>query len=194
MNVLIATDGSPEATAASRTAMRMLKTGDRRVDLLCVAPKFPRYGLRQEYERRMLSQTTQILERARAAVTDAARLTLMTEIGSPAAIIAGKTEDYDLTVIVPRGQTAGQLGLGPVASRVISHALGPVLAARELRSEGALRALIAVDGSSASRGAIETFRELFELNGAEICLMHVAETTLDSSGARRGVADLRRRR
>lgn len=26
------------------------------------------------------------------------------EIGSPAAVIAGKTEDYDLTVIRPRGK------------------------------------------------------------------------------------------
>jgi nucleotide-binding universal stress UspA family protein len=158
--------------------MRMLKAGDRKVDVLCVAPKFARYGLRADYERRILRQTAQILERARiAAHAGTSRLTLMTEIGSPAAVIAGKTEDYDLTVIGPRGQnTAGRLGLGPVANRVISHALGPVLVARELRSEGALRALIAVDGSSASRMAVETFRSLFELNGAEICLMHVAET------------------
>src|SRR5579864_4292587 len=100
MNILIATDGSPEATAASRTAMRLLKAGDRKVDLLCVAPRFARRGLRQEYERRILRQTTQILERTRSAVgSNVARLSLLTEIGSPAAIIAGKTEDYDLTVI-----------------------------------------------------------------------------------------------
>jgi nucleotide-binding universal stress UspA family protein len=178
MNVLIATDGSPEATAASRTAMRLLKPGDRKVDLLCVAPRFARYGLRQEYERRILRQTTQALERARSAVgADVARLSLLTEVGSPAAVIVGKTEDYELTVIGPRGQgAAGQLGLGPVANRVVAHALGPVLLARELRSEGALRALIAVDGSSASRLAVETLQSLFEVNGAEICLMHVAET------------------
>lgn len=178
MNVLIATDGSAEATAASRTAMRMLKSDDRKVDVLCVAPTFARHGLRQEYERRILRQTTQILERTRAAVgANTSRLTLLTEIGSAAAVIAGKTEDYDLTVIGPRGQTAtGLLGLGPVASRIISHSPGPVLVARELRGEGALRALIAVDGSSASLTAIETFRSLFELNDAEICLMHVAET------------------
>ncbi len=158
--------------------MRMLKVSDRKLDVLCVAPEFARYGLRQDYERRILRQTTQILERARtAASAGTSRLTLITEIGSPAALIAGKTEDYDLTVIGPRGQNAaGRLGLGPVASRVISHAPGPVLVARELRSEGALRALIAVDGSSASKTAVETFRSLFELNGAEICLMHVAET------------------
>lgn len=61
MNVLISTDGSPEATAALRAAMRLLKTSDRKVDLLCVAPRFARYELRQEVRTQIFRQTIQIL-------------------------------------------------------------------------------------------------------------------------------------
>jgi nucleotide-binding universal stress UspA family protein len=51
-----------------------------------------------------------------------------------------------------------------------------VLIAREARGEGALRILVAVDGSNASHAAVETLSELFDLADAEVCLIHVAET------------------
>ncbi len=54
--------------------------------------------------------------------------------------------------------------------------MAPVLVARDLRSEGIARMLIAVDGSTASLHAIETVSSLFDLDGAEVCLMHIAET------------------
>ena len=180
MRVLLATDGSPDATTALRTAVRVLNPADRHFDLMSVAPSYPnrRRGgrLRQEYERRILREITQILTEAKKNIgLDGADL--VTEIGSPAGVIVDRAEAYDLTVIGPKGQgLTRDIGLGPVASRVVEHALGPVLIAREVRSEDGLRALIAVDGSLASLKAIETFRSLFGLEGAEICLMHVTET------------------
>lgn len=182
MNVLIATDGSKEASAALRTATRVLSADNRNFDLLCVAlpyPKRRRGGrARENYERRILGEITQILADAKASIApDGAVVRLLPEIGSPAAVLVDKAEDYDLTVIGARGRRSiGEVGLGPVASRVVEHALAPVLVAREMRGEGGMRALVAVDGSTACLHAIETFRTLFNLDDAEICLMHVAET------------------
>jgi nucleotide-binding universal stress UspA family protein len=182
MKVLIATDGSKEATTALRTANRLLVPIDRNLDLLCVAPKLPNKNrnraCRNGYERRVLGEITQVLEQARSHLpSDAGVINLLSEIGSPSAAIVNKAEDYDLTVIGPRGHGAtGEAGLGPVASRVVEHALGPVLVARELRGGGDTRILVAVDGSTASLHAVETLRSLFDLSSTEICLMHVAET------------------
>ena len=178
MRVLFATDGSKEAAAALRTSIRLLNASDRQIDLLCVAPK-PSSAQRhpEQYKRRILRESTQILERARGLVPPETAVNMRCAIGSPAAVIVQQTEEYDLTVIGPKGTGAKtDNALGPVASRVIEHARGPVLVAREVQSEGGLRALIAVDGSDASCRAIETFRSLFDSTGAEVCLMHVAET------------------
>ncbi len=182
MKILIATDGSLAATAALRTADRLLSRIDRKLDLLCVGPKVParqrHKKSRDAYERRMLGEITQVLEQARATfLPHRGEVNLLPESGSPSAAIVNRTEDYDLTVIGSKGRgTTGDAGLGPVASRVVEHAMGPVLVARELRSEGALRILVAVDGSAASLQAVETLRSLFDLSSAEVCLMYVAET------------------
>jgi nucleotide-binding universal stress UspA family protein len=182
MKVLIATDGSKEATTALRTANRLLSPMDRNLDLLCVGPKLPNKNWnrarRNGYEQRLLGEITQVLEQARGHLpSDAGVIKLLPEIGSPSAAIVNKAGDYDLIVIGPRGNgTTGEGGLGPVASRVVEHALGPVLVARELRSGGDTRVLVAVDGSTAALHAVETLRSLFDLSSTEICLMHVAET------------------
>jgi nucleotide-binding universal stress UspA family protein len=183
VNILIATDGSEEASTALHTAASVLGADQSNFTLLCVAPSYPKLRRggrrRQEYERRILGEITQILADAKTDLGDHARaVSLMTEIGSPASVIVAKAEDYDLTVIGPkgRGATPGEQGLGPVASRVAEHARAPVLIARELRNESSLRVLIAVDGSTASMRAIETLRSLFDLSGVDICLMHVTET------------------
>jgi nucleotide-binding universal stress UspA family protein len=182
VKVLIATDGSPEATIALQTANRLLSPNDRHLDLLCVAPRLPRRGHTQaqkdDYERRVLRKMTQTLEKARSALSmDSGSVTLIPEFGSPSGVIVSKAGDYDLTVLGPKGRAAvGNAGLGPVASRVVEHAFAPVLIGREMRSEEGVRVLAAVDGSTASLHAVETLAALFDLRSAEVCLMHVAET------------------
>lgn len=182
MKVLMAADGSKLAAMAFRTAMRLLSPAERNLDLLCVAPRFPgrdhRGPNRETYERRVLRETTRVLERARASLaSSAAVIRLLTAAGSPAAVLVSKAEGYDLTVVGPKGRgAASDAGLGSVARRVVEHALGAVLVGRELRSEDSLRILIAVDGSTASLNAVETLGALFDLRSAEVCLMHVAET------------------
>jgi nucleotide-binding universal stress UspA family protein len=123
-------------------------------------------------------EITQLLEQTRAKLPATAGVVrLATAIGSPSGLIVKKADDYDVTVIGPRGRGAtGELGLGPVASRVVEHALSPVLVARELRSDEGVRVLAAVDGSEASLRSVETLGRLFDLTSADVCLMHVAET------------------
>jgi len=181
MRALIATDGSDLATTAMRTAARILNPDDRHLDLLCVMPAWNRKdetARKKRYEERILCETTKILDRAKALIRDdAVDVRRVSETGSPAAIIAGKTGDYDLTVIGALGSGFKRdAGLGPVASRVVAHALGPVLVGRALRSEEGLRILVPVDGSSASFHAVEAVGELCDLSLAEVCLMYVAET------------------
>ena len=182
MKILLATDGSDEATTALRTANRLLNPASRHIDLLCVAPKLRKNGRSKAngngYERRMREEVSKILERARASFSRSeVPVNLLTAFGSPSASIVHRSGDYDLTVIGPRGRGKGSIGgLGAVASRVVGHAFGPVLVARELRGEGGIRILIAVDGSTASLHAISTLAEVFDLTSAEVCLMHVAET------------------
>lgn len=188
MNVLIAIDGSKEAKAALDTANRLLSAVDRHIDLLCVAPKPRQKGQNQSnkngYERRVLGQIAQILAQARASLpSEGAVINLLPEIGSPSASIVNRAEDYDLTVIGSKDRTAtGGMGLGPVASRVVEHAMGAVLVARELRSEEGVRVLVAVDGSTVSLHAVDTLRSLFDISSAEVCLMHVAETPWIEAG------------
>lgn len=181
VKVLLATDGSSEATTALETANRLIRPDGRHLDLLCVAPR-RRKGFRKEPGKhgheRVPREITQILERARASVpSEGTAINLLAEIGSPSASIVRRVADYDLTVVGSRGHgTTSEVGLGPVASRVVEHGLGAILVARRMWSEGGLRILAAVDGSSAAWEAMATLGEVLNLSGAEVCLMHVIET------------------
>jgi nucleotide-binding universal stress UspA family protein len=179
VKILIAIDGSQEARTAMLTAIQLLKPEAHEIDLLCVAPTFGRRERsRKEYERRILRETTQILDQAKAEIaTGPSTIRLIPEMGSPAAIIVDKAPDYDLTVVGSKGWgTNPNAALGPVASRVAEHALGAVLIGRQMTSEAGARVLVPVDGSTASLRAVEALQTMLNPAGAEICLMHVAET------------------
>jgi hypothetical protein len=53
-----------------------------------------------------------------------------------------------------RGERS-EAGLGPIANHVLHHAPSTVLIGRELHSDSGFRALVAVDGSTASNRALE---------------------------------------
>jgi nucleotide-binding universal stress UspA family protein len=98
-------------------------------------------------------------------------------IGSPARVLLEETGKYDLTVIGGKGRNSlSDVGLGPVASRVIEHAPGCVLVAREFEQEKGARILVPFDGSDGSRQALNALTGLFDLASAEITLLHVVET------------------
>lgn len=178
MKILIPTDGSRDAQIALKTGLRLLSPGDRNIDLIHVAP-VPRPGLEQmAYGRRASAQSSEILRRACSQIgVDAQAVRLIALSGSPAAMILARAQDYDLTILGPKGHGAGaNAALGPVASRVLEHTMAPVLIGREFRSETGSRILIAADGSRASISSIQTLVRLFDLRGSEITLMHIRET------------------
>jgi nucleotide-binding universal stress UspA family protein len=183
VKILIATDGSPEATIALQTAVRLFHPADRQLDILFVAPQIPDRGESgrsgwERQKRRIVAEATRILEAATASLTHGAgTVTCLTETGSPPGVIVDKAAAYDVVVVGAKGRgTTGELGLGPVASRIVEHSPVPVLVGRLLSGEDGVRILAAVDGSSASLAAVETLDALCDLDSAEICLMHVAET------------------
>ena len=187
MKILMATDGSKEADIALHSASRLLKTSDVHVDVLSVAAGFPaarsKAGfsqLRESYHRRILPATRRILEQAKKTLCaeGTGEAHLIFETGSPARVISDLAAGYDLTVIGAKGSEDRSRGggLGPVASAVVNHAPGALFIGRAIRAERGARILVALDGSEASLQALEILTTLFELDSAEVTLMHVVES------------------
>jgi nucleotide-binding universal stress UspA family protein len=191
MKVLLATDGSDQATTAFRTAARLLRRDDSEFDLLCVAPEFyfPKgeagktakktARMIEAYDQRIRTEARQHLIHARATLTAlGVEAGARVEVGSPTRVITRLAAEYDITVVGAHDQyTRSKPGLGPVASRVVAAAPGAVLIGRELGEEGRQwRILAAVDGSLASERALEVMSSSLQLGEAEITLLSVAET------------------
>jgi nucleotide-binding universal stress UspA family protein len=188
MKTLMATDGSDEAATALRAASRLLRRSKNEIEVLCVAPEFYQPGRkgkkrgaarnREEYEKRIGLETRSILENAKSILKEEGiDSNLLFETGSPSEVIVRLASEYDVTVVGARGRyQSPNLGLGPIASRVVEHAPGAVLVARELTAEGNFRVLVGFDGSTASRRALTTMAACFNVNEAEITLLHIKET------------------
>jgi nucleotide-binding universal stress UspA family protein len=178
MKLLIATDGSADAAKAMQTAIRITKSAERCITLFCCAPGYGKAIGKRAYEQRVRTHSNQILEAARAASgIEDGTIQLVSALGSAARVILKRSTDYDLTVIGAKGAGAGaNVGLGPVARSVVEHATAPVLIGRELKSDIGLRILIPADGSDASRTAVQTLLDDFDLQSSSVTLLHVAET------------------
>jgi nucleotide-binding universal stress UspA family protein len=187
MRTLIATDGSEEATMALRTASGLLRKENNEFSVLCVAPEFSateaapkaRPGLerrRQAYRAKIGAETNAILNRAKEVLTaSGVEAKTISEFGSPARVILRQSEHAQVTVVGATGKRdSSRVGIGPVASRVLEHASGTVLVARQ--PKGNLRVLLPVDGSAASRQALRVLRSYFDVQAADITVMHVVET------------------
>ena len=182
MRVLATTDGSREATAALRAASRLLSKTERQVDVLYVAPepRLPKSGgiTHRAFQHRVAAEARCILEAAKQALAEEGvdPLTL-SETGSPAGVIMREADEYDVTVIGAKGRDLrANVGLGPVASRVVEHANGCVLVGREPPQDRQPRILVPVDGSAGSKHALEALNSFFDLESADITLLHVLET------------------
>ena len=182
MQVLVATDGSKEAATAMRTASRLLTRTDRGMHVLHVAaePRLPKSGklAKQTYhQHRLAAETRRILQEAKRILAEEGidALTLC-QTGSPARFIMRESENYDITVIGAKGRDVrAEVGLGPVASRMVEHASGCVLVSREPPSDKQVRILVPVDGSSGSEQALDALTSFFDLESADITLLHVVE-------------------
>jgi nucleotide-binding universal stress UspA family protein len=191
MKTLMTTDGSKEATTALRTASRLLRKIRNEVAVLCVAPELDRLSQasekrakgsqtrREQYRRRMTQKTRAILDDATKILrSQGIEAELLSEVGSPTDVIVKLAEDHDLTVVGAAGRNhpAWAAGLGSVASRIVEHAQGIVLVARELTGSDRVRVLVGLDGSLASKHALSAMTAYFEIDSAEVTLLHVKET------------------
>src|SRR5262249_47470585 len=141
MKVLLATDGSQQSDAALQTATALLRKERAEFDLLCVAPEFTppkaklerdankRAGMIKAYRERVRVQARELVVRAQASLAEKGiEAGLRTEDGSPARVIVGLANDYDLIVVGAHDRyTRSKPGLGPVASRVVAAAPNAVL-------------------------------------------------------------------
>jgi nucleotide-binding universal stress UspA family protein len=171
---------------AMRAASRLLTRTDRQMQVLYVAsvPRLPKSGLpksgeltKHAYEHRLATETRNILEEAKQVLTEEGVDALMlSHNGSPARVIMRESEDYDITVIGAKGRDVrAEVGLGPVASRLVEHASGCVLIGREPPDEKQVRILVPVDGSSGSEQALDALTSYFGLEAADVTLLHVVE-------------------
>lgn len=181
MKVLMATDGSGDATQSLVSATRLLRPETLKICLVCVAPEFlpgETHLLRDRYHRKMRQEKERILEDARRRLTGTAvSITTHTEFGSAAEVITRLSANHDLTVIGAKGHDApAHAGLGPAASRVAETCAGPLWIGRPMKSPENVRVLMAIDGSTNSNYAVEKAVELLDLSDVEITLLHVTET------------------
>lgn len=194
MKTLMATDGSNEATAALRTATRLLRRRDNEVHVVCVAPEFYESGnrkkgagVRVEYQQRIARETEAILKHARETLlAEGVTAETSSETGSPAKVIVRLADEYNVTVLGATSQyDKTRPGIGSVASRVAEHAPGIVLVCRELSGGTTLRILLCVDSSRASQQALSALTTYLNTESAEITLMHVVETPWVNLGLER---------
>ena len=177
MRVLMATDGSKRATNALIAAGRMLSTGHREIDLMCVVPKVPQHG-RHSHQERVCRHAQHIVNKTKEKLAaEGLHAQTLVRVGSPTRTLIEASYNYDVTVVAAASRRTGPMaGLGPVASRVAEHSGRTTLLAREGRSEPGCRILVAVDGSEASLRALDRMVEVVDLAGAEVTLLHVVET------------------
>lgn len=186
MKVLMATDGSKDANTAIMTALRLLRSQDLSIDVLCVALELvhaapfrsgePK-GIHKAYTeqitreaKKILFATEQLLQR------EGFRANVALKLGSAADTLLTSAADYDLIVVGAHGKyERTQPGLGAVASRLVENSRGSVLVGRELANDKTFRVLAAMDGSEASINALQTLTSYLEPESIDVTLMHVVE-------------------
>jgi len=174
MRVLFTTDGSNQSNDALRAASRLLARQDREADVLHVAPETARPGLQD----RLARQIKHILQEAKRVLAgEGIAVSTRCRTGSPARVILDEARNYDITVLGAKGRDEhSQGGLGPVASRLVEHASRCVLIGRVPPQDRQARILVPVDGSDGSGRALDMLASFFDLESADVTLLHVLET------------------
>ena len=172
--ILVAVDGSEYSLEASSAGGRVAESSGSRIDIVRVIPA----GVGTE-ERNGAART---LNKAR-------ELASSEKVGARAAVVEGgrsvvdallqyaSEKSSDLIVVGAKGSGGFErLLMGSVSSGLVTHARIPVLVVRNLASlEGPpfREVLAAVDGSRASREAVEVAASLAKTAGAKLTNLHV---------------------
>jgi nucleotide-binding universal stress UspA family protein len=187
--ILLATDGSEEASLAASTAARLATRTGSELHVLTVGPEYPYYELpdyparfeevieaQRRETREVLDEQVKQIEESGATVEEA-----HLEMGIPpgrAIVDLGEELGAGVVVVGSRGRGPMKRALmGSVSSSVVHHAHCPVLVMRG--EEGAEylqgRILLALDGSEESSAAARTAVDLAERMESELHAVYVGE-------------------
>jgi nucleotide-binding universal stress UspA family protein len=190
--ILLATDGSEEATLAAKTAAGIAARTGSELHVITVGPKYSYYEVpdypahfeevletQKRETREMLDEQVRTIEESGGAVKEA-HLS-MGERPDRAIVDLGEKLGVGLIVVGSRG--LGPLKrtlMGSVSSSVVRHAHGPVLVVRDGEREADYlpgRILLALDGSEEASAAAQTAVEIAERMDSELHVVHVGEVT-----------------
>jgi len=192
MKILVAVDKSEESQQALRYACHLLEHFDADVDALYVKPdlvesvaesSYAPFTTRKDVEKAIAAEEDKTVEE----IFQACEICLggkvpcepLVAVGDPAEEILNVANEgmYDLIVLGSQGRSSirGFL-LGTVHSKILHHALQPVLLMRNFRP--IQKILVAYRGSRCDQGALEFIAPLFAKQKPELTILHVQETAL----------------
>lgn len=169
--VLAATDFSPGARHAAERAARVARETGAALALLHVQPGSSLTELRQwlgqghALEQQLQADLQAQLQQAAAALQQQAGVAVqaLQTSGTAHVEIAQAAEQHDAAVVVLGARGAGflrRLVLGSTAERLLRRSTRPLLVVRQLPHEAYRRALVAVDFSPWSQGAVQAVRRV----------------------------------
>ena len=186
--ILLATDGSEEASLAAATASGLARRTGSELHVLTVGPEYPYYELpdyparfeevveaQRRETREVLDEQVRKIEESGATVEEA-----HLEMGIPpgrAIVHLGEELGAGVVVVGSRGRgPMRRVVMGSVSSSVVHHAHCPVLVVRgEGRDYLQGRILLALDGSEDSLAAARTAVDLADRLESELHVVYVGE-------------------
>jgi nucleotide-binding universal stress UspA family protein len=189
--ILLATDGSEEATLAAHTAVDLADKTNSELHVIYVGwldYGYPSYVIpdpeyMQQLQEKLAQEARKLLdaevERAKAAGANVVEAHL--SMGSPDAEIVKLAEEIGAGLIVMGSRGLGGIRralIGSVSDSVVRHAHCPVLVARAggngQVTPSSQRILLATDGSKEATLATQTVTEIATKTGSELHLVHVS--------------------
>lgn len=189
MKVLLATDGSETAMAATKTVEQLAERNPIDVTVVTVSYDPQRYQFQPwvpEWTEEENVRTAQILADAKRTLDPACQSVSIRHVSGavvPAILDESKTLKADLIVLGAKGHSAiGRLLLGSVSDSVASRAECSVLVVRPGETFRFPRIVVGYDRSVASREAVAEFMELKLDEDTHLDVVSVAEQPYASSG------------
>ncbi|MDT7839942.1 universal stress protein [Streptomyces justiciae] len=182
--VVVGVDGSPAALTAVAVAAReaaLRGTGLRLVHAFGwpsahVPPTAPPWNPATAGLRELVDGTLAEAERHARKAAPGVAVGREVVVGEPVLVLEAESRTASLAVVGSRGLSRfGSLLLGSTAGHLAAHAACPVLVVRG-RPRPAGPVLLAVDGSPASRGAVEFAFAQASLHGTDVIALHVWNT------------------
>ena len=191
--ILLATDGSPEAAKAARTAIALSRNLGSELHVLCVGQVSSAYApaeteiLDYEFWKEMREfakgEASEKLEVEVRKIEDAGAKIEKSHVavGRPEAEIVRLAEEIGAEMVVVGSRGLGPLRravLGSVSNSVVRHAHCSVLVVRGNREDTHLpgKVLLALDGSKSADAAERMAVEISTATGSELSILRVLDT------------------